>query len=339
MRGKMGISAKELAEKLNISAATVSMVLNQKPGISEATRQLVLDAAEKYGLERKPIVETAPAVIRFVIYKKHGRVVADTPFFSEVTEGITRGCHQQNCMLQISYFYEESHVEEQITNLLDNGTSGIVFLGTEMDQESFALLEKLPVPVVILDCYDNEVDLDSVLINNEQGAFLAVKHLYEMGHREIGYIRSATRINNFEERADGYYKALRKCGLEKQEENSFWIAPMSDRGYQDMKRQLGEGRKPIGAYFADNDIIAAAAMRALKEMGYHIPEDVSIVGFDDMPMASFLDPPLTTMNVRKKELGITAVNRLLEKIRDRDNEVIRISLSTQLIERESVSKK
>ena len=114
----MGITAKELARKLNLSAAAVSMALNHKPGVSTATRQLVLDAAEKYGYDFSRIAEkhTTSGAIYFVIYKKHGTVVADTPFFSQVSEGISQGCKKNDYRLKISYIYED---EDTITKQIE----------------------------------------------------------------------------------------------------------------------------------------------------------------------------------------------------------------------------
>ena len=104
----MEISAKELAQLINVSPATVSMVFNNKPGISEATRDLVLTTAAKYGYTPKsaPPASASSRVIQLINYKKHGKIAADTPFFSQLTEGITQECRRQNCVLHISYFYE-----------------------------------------------------------------------------------------------------------------------------------------------------------------------------------------------------------------------------------------
>ncbi|MFR8449488.1 MAG: substrate-binding domain-containing protein [Fusicatenibacter saccharivorans] len=115
--------------------------------------------------------------------------------------------------------------------------------------------------------------------------------------------------------------------------------PTSDEGYRDMLRLL-ESKAPIAdAYFADNDIIAAAAMRALRENGYRIPEDVSIIGFDDVPMCDMMVPPLSTMKVRKRELGATAVQRLLDRVADPKRECLKMCMATKLVKRQSVSRR
>ena len=159
----MSISAKELAQKLNISAATVSMVLNRKPGISEKTRNLVLDAAREYGYDFSKKWDTAEekGSILYVIYKKHGTVVADTPFFSQLTEGIEQACKGKGFELQITYFYENKDIGAQIQELSEKNCQGILLLGTEMDVEYFQPFTRLKVPMVVLDTYFEELDCDS----------------------------------------------------------------------------------------------------------------------------------------------------------------------------------
>lgn len=332
----MSKSAKELAKELNFSAATVSMVLNNKPGISEATRRVVLDAAKKYGLSGRQNDKQEPDTIHFIIYKKYGDIVTDTPFFAQLTEGITGQCRQNNCLLQISYFYENEDVEEQMASIASVNSSGLLLLGTEMDPKGFSHFKDLAIPIVLLDCYSDELNVDSVLINNSQGAFLAASHLIEQGHKSIGYLKSKSRIANFSERSDGYYKALRRHGLATEHPYVIELSPTAQQGYLDMKAAL-EKQPPLpSACFADNDIIAAAALRALTENGLRIPEDISVIGFDDMPICQFTEPRLSTMDVPKKKLGALAVSRLVEKLRNQDTSVVKISLSASLVRRDSV---
>ena len=172
----MGITAKELARKLNLSAAAVSMALNHKPGVSTATRQLVLDAAEKYGYDFSRIAEkhTTSGAIYFVIYKKHGTVVADTPFFSQVSEGISQGCKKNDYRLKISYIYEDA-ITKQIEEIQYSDCAGIILLGTEMESGDLKPFLNLPIPVVLLDAYFETVPCNCVLINNVQGAYLAAR--------------------------------------------------------------------------------------------------------------------------------------------------------------------
>ncbi len=335
----MGISAKQLAEKINVSPATVSMVFNNKPGISPATRELVLNAAEKYGYSGKRAVEagTDAAIIQLVIYKKHGQVVTNTPFFSELTEGISLECQRRGCALHISYIDENDDMREQLEAMKSVQCAGILLQATEMYEEDFKWFYNMKLPIVVLDCYYDSLDYDCVLINNIQGAYNATNYLIKCGHRKVGYLRSAIPISNFNERADGYFRALRANGIDTSHPYVHAIAPTSQEGYEDMAKILATRPPLADAYFADNDIIAAAAMKAFREFGCRMPEDISIIGFDDMPLCDMMEPSLSTMKVYKKELGAAAVHRLLRRIETNTESRLKICMSTRLVQRESIA--
>ncbi len=167
----MNISAKELAKLINVSPATVSMVFNNKPGISEATRELVLKTAAEYGYAPKKNEASGASsrIIQLVNYKKHGKVAADTPFFSQLTEGISTECTRQGCALHISYFYETMDIDSQLDALRAVDCEGILLLATEMAPSDFRKFRDFSVPIVVVDCYYDELDYDCVLINNVGG--------------------------------------------------------------------------------------------------------------------------------------------------------------------------
>ena len=156
----MGITAKELAEKLNLSAAAVSMALHNKPGVSTQTRQLVYDTALKYGFDFSRISEKkqVDGSIYLIIYQKHGTVVADTPFFSKVIEGVSLGCKNQDYKMKTSYVYEEEDtLSRQIEDIRYSDCAGIILLGTEMTADDLKPFLSLPVPLVLLDTYFDTV--------------------------------------------------------------------------------------------------------------------------------------------------------------------------------------
>lgn len=335
----MAVSAKEIAKQLNISAAAVSMALNNKPGISEATRQRVFETAKELGYDfaKKQEAENS-GTVKFVIYKKHGDIAADTPFFAQVTEGIQTMCRTNHLNLQVTYFYEGVDMARQRKELESGDCIGVILLGTEMEARDCRSFQDLPVPYVVLDSYFEDISCNTVMINNVQGAYLAVRYLIERGHKKIGYLRSATQIGNFQERADGYYKALRSEGIPTGHPYVNYLTPTAEGAYEDMKKYMATEPELPTAYFADNDLIAAGALRALKEAGYRIPEDISIIGFDDMPFCEVLDPPLTTMRVAKQRLGALAVERLLNIIDKEDMEFVKMELAVTLVKRFSVKR-
>ncbi len=334
----MTITAKELAKKLNLSAAAVSMALNNKPGVSYETRRKVLKAAEQYGYDFTRLCEkrTNGGSVCFILYKRQGAVVGDTPFFARLSEGIETGCKKAGIKLQIRYLYKGDDVARELDTIVYSGCSGIILLGTEMLPEDLAAFSKLPIPMVLLDAYFDTVACDCVSINNVQGAFLATNTLIARTKKQPGYLHSAYNITNFEERADGFYKAVRYHGLSTTKTIVHRLTPSVDGAYADMHALLDAGEDVAGCYFADNDWIAIGAIKAFQARGKKIPDDVSIIGFDDVPLAGFIDPPLTTVHVPTRFMGETATKRLVEIINDRTQPQVKIEVLTKLIERGSV---
>lgn len=335
----MGITAKELAKKLNLSAAAVSMALNNKPGVSTATRQFVLDAAERYGYDFSRIMDkhSVTGSIYFILYKKHGTVVADTPFFSQISEGISLSCKEYGYKLNIRYIYEdEDTLQKQIEDIQYSDCAGMILLGTEMEAENLKPFLELPIPFVLLDAYFESVSCNCVLINNMQGAYLATQHLIRRCRKQPGYLRSAYRISNFSERASGFYNTIRSAGMSTSKCIIHSLTPSMEGAYADMLELLEAGEELASCYFADNDLIAVGAMKALKQKGYRIPEDISIIGFDNLPISSVIEPNLSTIHVPKQYMGKMALERLISLIRDSSQPPIKTELSTVLVKRRTV---
>lgn len=335
----MKITAKELAKKLNLSAAAVSMALNNKPGVSTKTRRMVLDAAEKYGYDFTRILEKQelPGTICVVIYKKHGAVVADTPFFSQVTEGIASGCKQYGHKMSIMYIHEsEDSTKEQLEDIKFSGYSGIILLGTEMLPDDIKPFLETNIPIVLLDTYFDTLNCDSILINNVQGAFLATTHLIKRCRKQPGYLKSTYPISNFSERANGFYNAIRAAGMSASRSVVHKLTPSTEGAYLDMLEIISSGEELAECYFADNDLIALGAIKALTEHGLNVPDDVSIVGFDNISALSIFGSELSTINVPKKYMGEAAVERLVSIIKSPNQPHVKIEIMTSLVKRGSV---
>lgn len=335
----MAITAKELAKKLGLSESAISLALNHKPGVSTATRKRVLAAAEEFGYDFTRITTgEAPehrGTIYFVIYKKHGAVVADTPFFSQVSEGVDMECQRSSYYLSVQYLHDGDDIKAQLANWKRSGCRGIILLGTEMQPQDLSHFMNIDIPLVLLDNYFEEIDVDSVLINNIKGAYTATNYLIRKRNAQPGYLHSSYSINNFEERADGFYKAIRRNGMSTSRSIVHRLTPSVEGAYADMKELLARGEPLADCYFADNDLIAAGALRAFREAGYRIPQDIAIVGFDNMPICTYIEPPLTTIHVPKEYMGQMAVRRLHELITHSDSQPIKIEISTTLHKRKS----
>lgn len=334
----MGILAKDIAEQLGISPAAVSMAINDKPGVSESTRKRVLNAAREMGYDMSRVKKHSATKgrVAFILYKKHGAVVDDTQFFSDLTEGVLRACREQHYVMDTHYILDIDSTHRVIRAVLDGDTSGILLLGTEMRAEDFGPFQDLPIPIVVMDTYFEGLNKDCVLINNVQGAYTAAKYLISKHRGQPGYLRSSYSICNFEERADGFYKAIREHGFSASRSIVHRLAPSLEGAYADMRALLKAGEKIASCYFADNDLIAAGAVRAFKEAGYRIPEDIGIVGFDNTAFCELIEPPLTTVNVPRQSLGHTAVARLLDLIPAGGPTSLKIEVQTNLVKRRSL---
>jgi len=335
----VSITAKELAKKLNLSAAAVSMALNNKPGVSTATRKLILEAANKYGFDFTRITDKHPisGCIYLVFYKKHGAVVTDNPFFSHLSEGIDIGCKKAGYKMKISYIYEdEETIEKQLESIQYSDCIGIILLGTEMNPQDLKPFLKLPLPFVLLDTYFETISCDCVLINNAQGAYLATSHLIKKTKKQPGYLKSSYQISNFTERSGGFYKAIRDHGMSTSKSIVHKLTPSIEGAYADMTELINNGEELSTCYFADNDLIAVGAIKSLKQKGYRIPQDIAIVGFDNIPISSVIEPSLTTIHVPKQYMGEIAANRLITILNDPAASPTKTEIATTLIHRNSV---
>lgn len=330
---KRGISIRELSELSGFSPATVSKTLNAKKGVSKETADKILRLAKETGY----INENKIDEIRLVIYKKYGSIVSETPFFSELIEGIEKECRENDMSMSVLNLRpNDMDFETNLRIILEDSSAAILLLATELDEEDVEIFRNAIAPVVILDSWFYSQKFDTVIINNSDSVKYLVDYLVEKGHKEIGYIRSSVPIQNFFYRYDGYVRGMRCYQLPIKEEYHVSLSPTLDGAYKDMMEYLSITRKMPTAYIADNDIIALGAMKGLKENGFKIPDDISIVGFDNLTYCDISSPGLTTIHVYKHEVGKAAVRRLIEKIKYIDQAYQKIEICTAFVERDSV---
>jgi Transcriptional regulators len=327
------ISIKTLSEVTGFSPATISNALNNKRGVNRETSAEILRVAKEMGY----ISENRITKIRFVIYKRNGKIIDDTPFFSLLIDGVETECKRLGYeLVMCNLDRRDEDYEEQVRWLINDPTSAIIFLGTELMENDIELYKAAKCPFLIFDCFESNMLFDGVLINNADSARVAIEYLIDKGHRKIGYLRGDFRIKAFRSRAMGYARAMHNHNLEINSAYTLTLNATMEGAYEDMKKILMQKPNLPTAFFADNDMLALGAMKALQEMGYSIPGDVSIIGFDDLPFCEITTPRLTTIRVSKQEMGITAVRRLDEMIKKPGRSKLKISVCTEFIERESV---
>ncbi len=328
------MTIKEIAEKAGVSIATVSLALNGKSNVKEETKQLILELAKEYGYNKK-IIKPKKSIL-IVKYVSSGIAIdKNGNFITELIDAIENTASRYEYNIAIKNVME-SEWEKDLASINQEDFAGIIFLATEAQEDVAIAMNKMDIPVVAVDNMFEYTDIDSIVMDNRGGIYDAVKYLYHLGHRDIGFIDSYINFDNILQRVEGYQKAVERLQLTYKEEYKVTIGLTLESAYQDMLTQLHRGIKLPTAYVAANDTLAIGVIKALKEFGIQVPQQISIVGFDDIPYCVGLDKPLTTMKVSRDKLGEQAIKMLVGKINENHKEGIKLLVRTQLVERESV---
>jgi len=328
------INIKKISELSGFSPATVSNALNNKRGVNRETAEQIIRIAREHGY----ITESKIKSIRVVSYRDSGEVFAESPFFSSLLESVADESRKQGYETTLLNLYRRKpNYEEQLSSLLSDTSSAILLVGTELSEEDALPFYETSAPLVLLDCNFDGLPFHSVLMDNVRSVYRAVNYLIEQGHRSIGYLRGSVRIRNFQCRERGFFLAMQKAGIPVEDKYIMDVQPSIIGSHDCMNRLLDEGVELPTAFFADNDMIALGAMQALQNHGYRIPEDISIIGFDDITFSKVFSPGLTTVRVHTKELGKLAVRRLIELIKKPQRIKVCTQLCTDLVLRGSVA--
>ncbi len=326
---------KDISLATGFSVATVSNVLNNKKNVSKKTSEKVLQAAREIGYLKMTRIEE----IRLIMYKKTGEVLTDTPFIDALIDGMESEAKENNLSIVLCTLKEnDPDFDSKLSDILLSRNSGVILLATEMTSRDLLPFKPIQDRMVVVDAAFWDLSFDSVLMNNSESFYGCVKYLYEHNHRRIGLLESTIEIQNFKDRKRGFLNAMTDLQLPLNDDFLIKVHPTMLGAYQDMLSFLSERPVLPTAFCAINDIIAVGAMRALIEQGYRIPEDISIIGFDNMPFSNMTFPGLTTINIQKKEMGQVAVKRLLTKLDGSYSYPMTIQLHTSLVERGSVKK-
>lgn len=326
------VTLKQISEMTGYSQATVSNVLNRKKEVSAETEKIIRMAAEQLGYRSTLKLEK----ITLVMYRKSGEVLLETPLILSLMEGVEKE-GQKHHIKTLIYNLDKKDIgfESRLRSLINEKKSAIILLATELSWEDIAIFKRLSVPFVVVDAWFKEGNFPTILMDNRSSFEKSVEYLVKKGHTKIGYIGSTVTIKNFEERETGFRKAMLERGLHVEEKYCVRLDPCMNVAQESMKRYLSTAPELPTAYVAVNDIIAAGAMKALENSGYRVPEDVSIIGFDNMPLGEMLTPALTTFNVLKEEIGRLAVRVLIQQATG-EYLPTKIEVLTELVERSSV---
>jgi DNA-binding LacI/PurR family transcriptional regulator len=339
----------DIAKLAGVSKSAVSLAFSGKRGISQETRERVLRIAREAGYvtRGKPVTlaaESRAMSLTFLVFTNSGIVLEEyyqQPFFRELIHYIEDRCRSYGYSLLFSTI-DMTSFEQDIRMLAEEKPShGVILLGTNLKPDEIRrITDLLGSRLVVLDSCFETLPVHFVGINNFMGAYQAGAHFAEAGHRRIGYIASNVRIRNFEEREEGFRAALMTHGLSVAPEHYFSAAPTMLSSQEELKSQLlpllGKERNHLpSALFCECDYIAIRAVKTLTELGVRIPEEVSVVGFDNISESQIVSPELTTIHVEKRKMAQLAVDLLIETIESGGVTTTKIRVDTRFVERTS----
>jgi len=328
------VNIQEVAKEAGVSPSTVSRALNGFPGISEKTRERIVEIARKLNYRpnyRGQILTTQST-------KNIGLLITDitNPFFPELVMGAEEYASKSGYTVLLG---NTSESEEKETNYLDffsrGPVDGIIISASRVSNEHIIMLAEEGLPIVVINRILEHPKISYVSTDMEKGGYLATMHLLRLGHSKIAFINGPKHSEVSQRRLEGYKKALKEVGVDYNPDLISFNVPISESGYKEAIKLLCTGEAPT-AIFTYNDVMAFGVIKAAKELGIKIPEELSVVGFDDIFFSSFTDPPLTTIKQFKEELGRMAVE-LLFKLMEGERESLLIE--PELIIRNTTSRR
>ena len=329
------LTIRQIAKLAGVSRSTVSRVINDHPNVSPETREQVLQIVAETGFRPDPIARSLSSrragTIGLVIPLTIQSLFED-PFFPRLMQGISQGCNAHDYTLSLFLFHsqeEERSLNQRIAHnrLLD----GVIVTATRAGDPLIPELIANQTPFVTHGRHEDP-RVSFVEVDNETGAYTAVTHLVRLGRQRIALITGPSGSVAAEDRKQGYLKALQERRVRVDESLIVHGEFTETSSYEAMQRLLPH--EP-DAVFVASDTMAVGALRALREVGKRVPDEVAMVGFDDMPQAATADPPLTTIRQPIQKTGVLAVEMLIDILENGADPPRRIILPTELVIRAS----
>ncbi|WP_194089142.1 HTH-type transcriptional repressor PurR [Vibrio hibernica] len=328
---------KDVARIAGVSTTTVSHVINKTRFVAEATQERVMAAVTELNYAPSAVARSLKCNTTNTI----GMLVTQStnPFFAEVVEGVESYCYRQGYTLILCN--TGGLVEKQrdyIRMLAGKRVDGLLVMCSDLDDELRIMLDGHPdIPKVVMDWGPETSKADKIIDNSEEGGYLATRYLINNGHTDIACLSGHFEKMACKERIAGCKRALAEAGLTLPDD---WLLEGNfecDTAVIAADKILAMDKKP-SAVFCFNDIMALGLMSRLQEKGMKIPEDISIIGYDNIDLSAYFSPPLTTIHQPKRRVGKTAVEILLERIKDKDHAKQVFEMFPELVERSTVKK-
>ena len=331
------VTMADVAREASVSLMTVSRVVNDKGDVSPATRQRVQAVIERLGYRPSGIARG------LVTRRTHtlGLVMLDVanPFFSDVARGAEHVAYAEGYNVFLCNTDEDPERELAVLQSLEEKrVDGVVLCSSRLnDRELRAAMARHPAIVLVNRCLEptnGENKVGVVMLDDEAGGRMATQHLLDSGHRAVGFLAGPPASRSGRQRAKGYHAAMAAAGLPN---NPVWVRHCSPvvEGGQEAARELLTSHPELTALFCYNDLVAVGALQACADLGRAVPDDLAVVGFDDIPLAALVTPPLTTCHVSRYELGDQAMRLLLDQIRGCPEGCKEVVLRPELVVRAS----
>lgn len=331
----------DVARLSGVSVSTVSLVLNQRPGISQETRERVLKAVEELGYVSRSSStrgqNSHPATVGMLVKTDPDIPPQANPFYSKVMAGIEDACRRQgiNLLFATLPVDENNRPLETPQMLYQDFVQGLLLVGISLEAPFLLPPGRNSPPIVLVDGYSSSGNYDTVVSDNFRAAYRAVEYLLQLGHRQIGLVGGqAGGFPSLTERRNGYLRALKENGIARSSLADFNIN--RSKGYQETLDLL-EANPEITALFCVNDDAASAAIRAAQSLGRRVPQDLSVVGYDDTYIAANTNPALTTQHVDTVTMGRAAVHLLSLRLDNPDAARMTLTVHPWLVERDSTA--
>ncbi|HCW98206.1 MULTISPECIES: HTH-type transcriptional repressor PurR [Pantoea] len=327
---------KDVAKRAGVSTTTVSHVINKTRFVAEETRNAVWQAIQE--------LHYSPSAVARSLKVNHTKTLgllatsSEAPYFAEIIEAVEHHCFERGYTLILGNAHNDLQKQRAYLSMMaQKRVDGLLVMCSEYPDDLLKMLEEnRNIPMVVMDWGESRADFtDTVLDNAFQGGYLAGRYLIERGHRDIGAIPGQLERNTGGGRHAGFLKALQEAGIAVRSE---WIVQGDfepESGYQAMQQILQQKQRPT-AIFCGGDIMAMGAICAADEMGLRVPQDISVIGYDNVRNARYFTPALTTVHQPKAQLGEKALEMLLDRITSKREESQTIEVHPTLIERRSV---
>ncbi len=334
----MAVTLKDIAERAGVTTATVSMVINNKSNISEATKKKVLAIASE--LNYYPNI-----IARGLATKRSNAIGVIVPnlasgFIMRIMEGIKNTLRNASYTVilfdTIGQGMDEYKLFQRV--VYEGRVDGVIVITSSSSEEELALFRKEKLPCVLV--AKRSENLDSIYVNNRAGAYDAIKYLINKGHQNIALITINRKNLNIEERIEGYKDALKEHNLEFTPDLIFEVTSdsITDGAHianKILSRDQLNGKRPTAVFSPVGDMTAIGMIMEFKKRGLKVPDDIAVVGYDDVPAAVVVEPALTTVRQPKLEMGDLAINLIIDKIEKKDETIVQRELLAKFVIRES----